>query len=364
MLRTPPLASLVSSALVAVLACAFAAAPLPAQDLFKQAPPEVEKALRQRLDEFYTLMKEGRFRAADAYIAEDSKDSFYEQEKKKIKGHEIIRINWDDNFQRAEVVVAVETEFQIRGMTIPAKAPTQARWKIENNNWFHYFDSSKAKKTPFGTMAPGPNNTKGMDPEEMLRDPRIIFNQIKIEKEEARLKSYEASTDSIKVINGLQGGIRVSFLPDMTIPGFSYKVENEEIGAGGEATVVFSIAPKDRTAKPTITGRIRVEPFERAYPIRVVFIPAPESLGSNATNGNPASPNSAAPNATSPSSAASAMPAVSPAGSPSAGPAAAVANPPAAAPSATAATSAVPAATGQLGAPPAKKPAKPAKKKK
>jgi hypothetical protein len=54
-------------------------------------------------------------------LAEDAKDIYYEQEKKRIRGHEIIRVNWADDFKKAVVVTVIQTEVVMRVVT-PAGA--------------------------------------------------------------------------------------------------------------------------------------------------------------------------------------------------------------------------------------------------
>jgi hypothetical protein len=241
-------------------------------NLFQAAPPEVEGALRKRVTEFYKLVEEGRFRQTDGYLAEDAKDIYYEQEKKRIRGHEIVRVNWADDFKKAVVVTVIQTEVVMRGVVTPVGAPVSSRWRFEDGKWVQFFDTLAGKPTPFGPMKAGPNQTKGLSPEEMLKNPEVIFNQIKVEKDQVLLKSYAKSEESIRVLNGMPGGITVLYVPDQVIPGFTYKVEPPEIGAGEEAKVWFRFDPGSSTApRPTISGKIRVEPFGKSYAVTIRF---------------------------------------------------------------------------------------------
>ncbi len=241
-------------------------------NLFQSAAPEVDQALRKRVDEFYKLLEEGRFRQTDAYLAEDAKDVYYEQEKKRIRGHEIVRINWADGFKKAVVVTVLQTDVVMRGNTMAVGAPIASRWRLEANQWVMYFETTAGKPSPFGSLKAGPNQTKGLTSEELIKDPSVIFNQISVEKDVARLKSYEKSSDSILVSNGMPGGISVLFVPNLVIPGFKHRVEKEELGAGEKTRVVFEYDPgKDLSAKTTIRGQIRIEPFSKAYPVTVTF---------------------------------------------------------------------------------------------
>jgi hypothetical protein len=106
----------------------------------------------------------------------------------------------------------------------------------------------------------------------MLKNPEVIFNQIKVEKDNVLLKSYAKSEDSIRVLNGMPGGVTVLYIPDQVISGFTYKVEKPEIGAGEETRILFRFDPgSDKSPKPTISGKIRVEPFGKSYPVVIQF---------------------------------------------------------------------------------------------
>ncbi len=247
-------------------------------NLFQSAAPEVDQALRKRVSEFYKLLEEGRFRQTDAYLAEDAKDVYYEQEKKRIRGHEIVRINWADGFKKAVVVTVLQTDVVMRGNTMAVGAPISTRWRLEGDKWVMYFETTGGKPSPFGSLKAGPNQTKGLTSEELIKNPSVIFNQITVEKDVAQLKSYEKSSDSILVSNGMPGGITVLFVPNLTIPGFQYRVEKQELGAGDKTKIVFEYDPGvNLSAKSTITGQIRIEPFNKAYPI-VVRFEVPESV--------------------------------------------------------------------------------------
>ncbi len=241
-------------------------------NLFQSAAPEVNEALRKRVSDFYKLLEEGRFRQTDAYLAEDAKDVYYEQEKRRIRGHEIVRVNWADGFTKAVVVTVLQTDVVMRGSTIAVAAPISSRWRLEGNQWVMYFETTAGKPSPFGSLKAGPNQTNGLTSEELIKNPSVIFNQITVEKDVVRLKSYEKSSDSILVSNGMPGGITVLFVPNLVNPGFRYRVEKQELGAGEKTKIVFEYDPGiDLSAKTTITGQIRIEPFSKAYPIVVMF---------------------------------------------------------------------------------------------
>jgi hypothetical protein len=69
----------------------------------------------------------------------------------------------------------------------------------------------------------------------------VIFNQIKVEKDQVLLKSYAKSEESIRVLNGMPGAITVLYLPDQVIAGFYVQggAAGDWGGGGGEGLVPF-----------------------------------------------------------------------------------------------------------------------------
>jgi hypothetical protein len=248
------------------------ALPLLAQgSLFTSAPPEVEKALRERVAGFYQSQVDGKFRMAEEYVAEDTKERYYNQEKNKIRGFEIVRINWDDGFQKATVVSTIDTTIQMRGQNMPASAPMSTRWKLENGKWCYYVDLvGYGKETPFGRMHPGPGNKPGLSVDEMLKNPNVVLNQVKFSKEKALLKSFAKSQDSVLISNGMPGGITLVVGVE-SLPGLTWKVDKTELGAGESAKLEFFFDPKDPSPKPTVRATIRIEPFSRSFIVPVEF---------------------------------------------------------------------------------------------
>jgi len=88
-----------------------------------QPPAETDSALRARITEFFQYHVTGQFRKAEALVAEDSKDIFYNRNKPRyIKFLEIARIDYSENFTKALATVTVTSMEMIPGWT--AGAPT------------------------------------------------------------------------------------------------------------------------------------------------------------------------------------------------------------------------------------------------
>ena len=122
---------------------------------FEQPPAGVDEALRQRLNDFYHCYVTGEFRKAYQFVADDSKDTYFESEKTRYKAFKIGRIDYSDNYRKAKVMVAADIDFKFQGQVFATTAPFIANWKFENGNWFWYVVPRKAGDkidTPFGPM--------------------------------------------------------------------------------------------------------------------------------------------------------------------------------------------------------------------
>jgi hypothetical protein len=253
-----------------VLAAALTQGAQEKPNIFNAPAPEVEKALRERVAGFYQAYVDGKFRAAEPYVAEDTKDAHYNQEKTKIKGFEIIKINWDDSFKKASVVTLIQTTIQMRGQVIPANAPMATQWKVEDGKWCYYFDPTMGRPSPMGIIKPGPGNRGGMKVEDMLKDPNIILNQVKVSKDKFLVLSWEKSADTISITNGMPGSISLAFQTE-TLPGLTYRMEKTELAAGESAQIEIIYDPKDPSAKPTLKATLKIDPLGKTIIIPIVF---------------------------------------------------------------------------------------------
>ena len=86
-----------------VLACL----PLIALEMIAQEKPAaaVDEALRARIGKFYQAHVDGKFRSAEQYVAEDSKDFFFEMEKQRYLSFREPEISYSDHFTKAKVIM-------------------------------------------------------------------------------------------------------------------------------------------------------------------------------------------------------------------------------------------------------------------
>src|SRR5687768_10225089 len=109
----------------------------PGQTIFDKAPPDIDNALRSRVGQFYQAHVDRRLRLADAVVAEDSKDAFFEMEKTAYLNWEIGAINYSDNFTKAKVIVGCEMIWASPRLgKIQIKRPLVSLWKMVDGQWF------------------------------------------------------------------------------------------------------------------------------------------------------------------------------------------------------------------------------------
>src|SRR4051794_8360537 len=155
--------------------CASAQSPT---DVFDKAPPQIDEALRSRVTLFYQAHVDGKFRQAEAVVHEDSKDAFYESDKQRYKGFHIAKINYTDNFTKAEVVLSIDVDWYTpRIGKMPVTAPLKSWWKYDQGQWWYYFRTDKREwETPFGVMHPGTEAANGQRPAIVIPDAKSILN--------------------------------------------------------------------------------------------------------------------------------------------------------------------------------------------
>jgi len=249
----------------------FAAAAQDNKSLFTAAPPEVEKALRERISGFYQAYVDGKFRLAEQYVAEDTKDRHYNQEKNKYRSFEIVKITFDDKFKTAKVVTVVGTSVSMRGNRMEVAAPMATHWKIEEGKWVYYYHPSHGVDSPAGIMRPGPGEAQpGAGFGAIIKNPTAILTQIKISKRSILLKGHEKSEDTLTVTNNAPGPISLAFQSETT-PGLSWKFDKAEVAQGQTATLTVSYIPPDKRAKSALQGTLSIEPFGQIVQIPVEF---------------------------------------------------------------------------------------------
>jgi hypothetical protein len=175
-------------------------------DLFSKAPPAVDEALRDRVINFYQAHVDGKFRAADKIVAEDSKDVFFEMEKRRCNSFEIGRINYKENFTKAQVMILCDTQMMMVPVGVrQVKVPLSSLWKQIDGEWFWYVDPSAGRDSPFGgPMKAGPMPGPGSAPTltaDMMKgpNPAALKMMVEVDRQDAKFNLSQPGEQVIVV---------------------------------------------------------------------------------------------------------------------------------------------------------------------
>ena len=269
-----------SRLLVPLWLLAFAGSAQSPADLFSKAPPAIDEALRDRVIQFYQAHVDGKFRAADQMVAEDSKDVFFEMEKRRCNSFEIGRINYKETFTKAQVMILCDTQMMMVPVGVrPVKLPLSSLWKQIDGKWFWYVDPAVGKDSPFGgAMKAGPMPAAGASPAltaDMMKgpDPASLKLMVQVDRQDARFNLAQPGEQVIVVSSKLPGIAKLS-VDQTSFPGLEGKLEKTELQTGESAklTIVYTpAAGRPRVGQHLTEVRLRVEPIGRVFPIQVLL---------------------------------------------------------------------------------------------
>jgi hypothetical protein len=255
---------------------------LSAQDasLFEKAPPDVDEALRARVTQFYQAHVDGKWRAADAVVADDSKDGFLGADKTRCKAFNIVKINYSEEFSKANVLVTCDTELAAAGRRLPVKAPLSSHWKVIDGKWFWYLipvDPNVGTLTPFGRMKPG----VGTDGSGAIGDPLKqgptaleVLSAIHPDKSSVMLSSYQKS-EAVVTLTNTRGRAQLSVEP-ISIAGLEMSLDATDLKSNESAKLTIRYNPPDQTPKSTQIVRVSVFPSGQVVGIELKFAVPPE----------------------------------------------------------------------------------------
>lgn len=251
-----------------LLWCALLALSLQAQDpseLFHQPPPDVDRALRARVSEFFDLHVKGQFRRVEPLVAEDSKDLFYNGNKPQYLSFEIGKITYDKDFTHAQVIVYCEQRVAFPGFEgKPLKLPVLSFWKIEAGKWCWYIDQTQLRRTPFGTMmAPGGGSvaTTAAPPLAAIPSTDQFYALFKADKNAVILEP--GSSAQVVVSNDSPGSMTVGLLGSLA--GIDAKFDHTDVKSGEKAVLTLHAGPKPQAGNL----QIRIDPIGKLLPLQV-----------------------------------------------------------------------------------------------
>src|SRR5579863_2298736 len=176
------------------------------------AAAEAEAALRARVEQFYKLQVDKKFRQAESMVAEDSKDEYYNRAKQDIKGFSIQQVEFLDNNTRARVTTkgrVVLREPHIGAQEFEFSLLTS--WKIENAEWVWYIDPEISARTPFGIIKPPAGTAQGATaPEPVRMDVATLMCLVTVDTSSVTLNASNPE-QTVTVTNHMPGPVTLEW---------------------------------------------------------------------------------------------------------------------------------------------------------
>jgi hypothetical protein len=239
----------------AVVASAWAQQTSPAAVEPEKA--EAEKAVRARAEQFYQLEAGGKFRQAEAFVAEDTKDYYYDNGKPDIRKFQIDKVEFTDA-THATLTVMVTTKLKAPGFASQEfSVPTLSTWKMENGEWVWYYVQNAVIDTPFGKwqVTSGKDAAPAMPPG--MPTASSLDGMVSIDRTSVELVAGSRKAETVTISNQLPGVVSVDIGADRP-KGLVVAVDKKQLARGEKAVVSFSI---DGDTKPSGSVRISVPPL-------------------------------------------------------------------------------------------------------
>jgi hypothetical protein len=230
-------------------------------------PADAEAALRARAEQFFQLQVDKKYRPAEAMVAEDTKDLYYDGRKFNINSFSIEKVEMLDDNTRAKVTIKASVTRSLPGAGIvELNAVSTNLWKIENGQWVYYIDQAAGPETPFGPVKepkgdgpPPPISLAGK-----LADLSSLRNLVKIDRDAVEVAA-DGPLQTVTVSNDLPGGVDLE-LRTGEIAGLSAELEKKHLESGEKTLIRFRATGKGAGAGVV---RITVNPIGTQLDIHV-----------------------------------------------------------------------------------------------
>lgn len=266
--------TMIRAALIFSVSLLPAAAQAPANQTLK-APEGVEEALRSRVDEFYQLQIDGKFRASEKFVCESSQESYYLAEKRRWLTKDIVRTAFDEGFKSAKVFITLSTEAMMPLGVVRLKSMVPTDWRLEEGGWCFVMPAAREgeRQTPFGKMTSAPAKAQGGQPPPPIGsnvDAGFVMSAVGVSRAALRVKGDETSSDQVELVNRLAGAVELQ-LSAPQMPGLDVSLSATQLDRNERAQLKVTYAPTDRSPKPQAKITIKVVPTGQTLNLTLNF---------------------------------------------------------------------------------------------
>jgi hypothetical protein len=257
----------------------------------QQPPPEVDRELRARVDAFYQNFLESSFapRKGEPFVAEDTKDYYYNAQKETYIAFRLGTITYSDNFTKAVVVVIGKQERHMAAQSMITEFPQETRWKIENGKWCWYYHLEDHCLTPMCGKTPPPATVeeraavvkpKDTSPAAVRAAGAAVLQQqpMGVDKPTVTLTAGQPGSAQVVFTNGADGEIAIG-VDGPPVKGLKRSLDRTTIPGHGKAVLTLEFDPSDKSGPPdawdpkgNIPLRFVADPFNRIFPVTLQFV--------------------------------------------------------------------------------------------
>ena len=201
------------------------------------ANAKAEKALRARAEEFYKLELNKQFRQAEALVAAESKDYFYDSGKPNFKDVKVGNIEFTDKGKKAVVHISVTVELLAPGVGAQVfTAPATSNWELRKGQWLWYFDKESALMTPFGRMEFNDPKPGGSTLDLMTKGSvASLQSLVSIDRSNVTITA-DHPEEIVTLTNRLPGSITINLIQD-NVEGIHAELDKTAVEAGAKAAL-------------------------------------------------------------------------------------------------------------------------------
>jgi hypothetical protein len=249
-------------------------------------PPEVDQALRARVNEFFGYHVSGKFMKALPLVAEDTKEYYFAVQKNTYLSFEIGQIEYSDNFTKAKVTVTgkrkVRPHPEFPEIIVDNVMPTS--WKIENGQWVWYYPAVVDCPTPMScgadgkpkvpvhqTTADDASKLPDVSPKALDQQAEKILKQSGIDKPMIAMSANLETTEHLVFHNGQPGYVRVFLDPVTAVDGLTTALDKSDVKANEDVTITLHFKPGKTPPPLAVTLKLLVQPLSQTIPIVVKF---------------------------------------------------------------------------------------------
>jgi hypothetical protein len=237
-------------------------------DYFDKAPPDVDDALRARITGFYQAHVDKKFRQADQYVADDTKDFYYEANKPAYISFHIDKIMYSDHFTKAKAIVTCKMHVVVGFVDQVSMVPTPSTWKLENGQWSWYVDQKAGRETPFGHWSPQGTSPGVLPSMAGAPDVQSLMKSVQADKRSVKLSAKESSSDQVMISTKMAVVLELES-PKLT--GLDVALDRTELKAGEQAKVSIRFDPPEGGRTWNAEIRVHVSPTNQVIPILVAI---------------------------------------------------------------------------------------------